>query len=276
MRYYLYVAFLLLFIAGAAYAQKSANTTDAMSCAAQVPNGIPSMKPFSILACRTGYLSSVDPKTGQPDWVAWKLTAARAVGCVKRVNQFHYDTQLPSVIGLHVVPEDYAKTGYDLGHMSPFEDNAVTTAMAHDSFDLPTNLSPQAPLLNRQGWKWLEIDTRLWAVQFNEVDVITGPIFGPDPKSIGRHGDHVSVPTSYFKVIYAPMLHQAVAAIMPNKPVSKSAVPSYLVSVSAVEQAAAISLPLPADVDRTHITSLWKLDPAAYRLAKQKACPSAH
>lgn len=239
-------------------------------CAQYVPYGVPVTQghQHTTLACRTGYLSQVDGDTLQPDWVAWHLDAHRALGCVPRTNPFHYDDKLPA--GFLATPKDYAKSGDDLGHMSGYEDNAVTPEMGRDSFDVPTNFSPQVGGLNRQAWEEAEQDTRAWAVQFGALDIADGPIFGQHPKTIGAH--KIAVPDAYWKVVYSETKHQAVAIIMQNVPTAKGHLPMYVVSVTDAERASGVHISLPADVDRVHVVLPWSVDNAGFAKAKKAAC----
>jgi endonuclease G len=242
-------------------------------CAAYVPFGAPatSGQHPTTLACRIGYLAQVDGDTLQPDWVAWTLTAERAIGCTARTNPFHYDDKLPS--GFMATPGDYAKSGYDLGHMSGYEDNAVSPAMGRDSFDVPTNFSPQVGGLNRQAWEEAEQDSRVWALQFGVLDIADGPIFGPVPKTIGVH--KIAVPVAYWKVVYSEAKHQAVTIIMQNVPTAKGHLPMYVVSVDDAEKASGVHVELPADVDRSHVVLPWPADNAGFTKAKKAACATS-
>lgn len=239
-------------------------------CAAFVPFGMPttSAKPRSTIACRIGYLAQVDADTLQPDWVAWRLTPARSMGCTARTNPFHYDTALPG--GFVATPGDYAKSGYDLGHMSGYEDNAVSAAMGRDSFDVPTNFSPQVGGLNRQAWEEAEQDSRVWSLQFGALDIADGPIFGPFPKTIGPH--KIAVPVAYWKIVYSEAKHQAVTIIMQNVPTAKGHLPAYVVSVDDAEKASGVHVSLPDGVDRAHAVLPWPADTAAFTKAKKVAC----
>jgi endonuclease G len=240
-------------------------------CADFLPFGMPTIAghPHTTRACRIGYLAQVNGDTLQPDWVAWRLTSERAIGgCVPRTNPFHADEQLPG--GFVATPSDYAKSGYDLGHMSGYEDNAVSLAMGRDSFDVPTNFSPQVGGLNRQAWEEFEQDSRIWAFSYGDLDIIDGPIIGTAPQTIGIH--KVAVPAAFWKVVYSEMKHQAVAIIMKNEPTPKGHLPMYVVSIADVERAAGISIALPADIDRMHVVLPWDIDASGYAKAKKAAC----
>lgn len=238
------------------------------ACAAYVPYGIPTMADQhpSTLACRVGYLSQVNGKTLQPDWVAWKLTPARAMGCTARTNPFHADGKLPT--GFYAAPGDYSKTGYDLGHLSPYDDNAVSPEMGHESFDVPTNFSPQLPKLNRWEWEQLEVDTRAWTQTVGDLIVIDGPIYSGAPATIGQH--HIAVPNAFFKVVIGA--GKAVGFTMTNAAHPKGPVEPYVVAISDIEREAGITIPLPSGMDKAHVTLPWPADTAGFAKAKKAAC----
>ena len=60
-------------------------------------------------------------------------------------------------------------------------------------------MSPQLPRFNRVVWKKLEMEVRNWAVEFDSLYVVTGPIFDSVMPTIGPH--RVAVPKAYYKVL---------------------------------------------------------------------------
>lgn len=240
------------------------------ACASYVPYGVPTMarERQTVLACRIGYLSQVDSETMQPDWVAWKLTPSRAMGCTARTNPFHADDKLPSAF--YATPGDYSKTGYDLGHLSPYEDNAVSPEMGRDSFDVPTNFSPQLPKLNRLEWEQLEQDTRAWTHTVGDLIVIDGPIFSMTPiaSPIGKHG--IAVPSAFFKVVIGG--GKAIGFTMTNAAHPKGPVEPYVVAIADIEREAGITIPLPDGMDKGHVTLPWPADTVGFAKAKKAAC----
>lgn len=224
-------------------------------------------RPVTLL-CRKAYISAHDDQRLAYDWVAWTLTAAHAMGCGERHNQFHTDHNLAP--GKRAVPDDYLKTGYDQGHGFPDMDGTWDVTAQYESF-LMSNMAPQAPGLNRQGWEQLEADSRAWAVAgLGPLTIYDVPIWSDAPKTIGA--DHVAVPDAFAKVVYSPVNKHAVAVIMPNAPVAKGDVGMYLVAVDDVEREAGITLPLPAGTDTAHVVVLWPVDAGGYLKAKRQAC----
>ena len=98
---------------------------------------------------------------------------------------------------------------------------------------LLTNMAPQLPGLNRQGWKYLESYIRDLTNKRGKLYVVTGAMYS------GAHGiigNGVHVPTHFYKVIYDPINQDAIAFLVPHRKISKSDLPAFIVSVDEVEQ----------------------------------------
>ncbi|ODN43689.1 DNA/RNA non-specific endonuclease [Piscirickettsia litoralis] len=181
--------------------------------------------------CREAYTVGYNYQTKQPTWVASKLTGESVNKHIKRKDKFKPDSSIP--VQYRAELSDYSHSGYDRGHLMPYASADIDQASANESF-LLSNMSPQKSGLNRQGWAALESDVRFWAKYKKEVYVYTGPVFqGKNIKSIGNG---VKVPTAFFKIIYAPQQHQAIAFVMPNAQVSKSKVSDYRTNIATIEK----------------------------------------
>jgi endonuclease G len=75
------------------------------------------------------------------------------------------------------MPKDYARTGFEQGHMCNSKDRTVTTNANSATF-LMSNMVPQSPRNNEQTWKNLEDYCRRLALssKSNEVYIICGPV----------------------------------------------------------------------------------------------------
>lgn len=146
---------------------------------------------------RMGYTVSYNEDLRIPNWVAWHLTSGRLTGPAQRKGiPFSPDTEAPGPL---VDTHDYARSGYDRGHLCPAGDNKWSQRAMEESF-LLTNICPQAPSLNRGDWNEMEIQCRKWAEQYGDVYIVAGPIlYRGQHKHIGQH--RVTVPEAFFKVV---------------------------------------------------------------------------
>ncbi len=146
---------------------------------------------------REGYTASYNRDTRQPNWVAWHLTADHTTGPYKREGiKFHEDEEVPTP---RAVDWDYARSGYDRGHMCPSGDNKWSRLAQEQSF-LFTNICPQNGGLNRGDWNEMENQCRRWAKRYGDIYIVAGPIFYKNSsKTIGKN--RVAVPDAFFKVV---------------------------------------------------------------------------
>lgn len=177
-----------------------------------------------------GYTVSYNKDLKLPNWVSYELTRQEVKGTEKRNDRFTTD---PLVEGSIVTNADYARSGYDKGHMAPAADMKWSSTAMKESFYF-SNVCPQHPQLNRRGWKNLEEKIRDWAIADSAIIIICGPIIERHPKSIGRN--KVTVPGQFFKVVLSPFSKpiRAIGFLFNNEqalyPIS-----SYAVSVDSVE-----------------------------------------
>ena len=175
----------------------------------KVEAGAPSETDISVLAkiadtegeimlVRVGYTTSYNPKTKQPNWVGWRLTADHVDGeFLRKGIKFHEDEDVPEP---RSKDEDYRGSGYDRGHMCPSGDNKWSQQAQEQSF-LFTNICPQNHGLNAGDWNEMEQQCRKWAVEEGELYIVSGPIFygSARHKSIGKN--KIPVPEAFFKVV---------------------------------------------------------------------------
>jgi len=142
------------------------------------------------------------------------LTRVRIEGAqgLRRENAFHEEERLPPDQRARL--GDYARSGFDRGHMAPAGDMATPEGQA-ESFSL-ANMVPQDPGSNRCLWERIESAVRDLALAEGEVWVLTGPIF--QGEELGRLNRQVLVPTSLYKAVYLPSRQAAAAYVAPNAP----------------------------------------------------------
>lgn len=141
-----------------------------------------------------GYTLSYNSKYKQANWVAYLLTKNETVKRFQRGEFFAPDPLLPGTD----FSIDYQKSGYDRGHLAPAADMGYSMETMVQSF-FYSNMSPQLPRFNRGVWKKLEIQVRNWAVEYDSLYLVTGPIFDSVMPTIGPH--RVAVPKAYYKVL---------------------------------------------------------------------------
>ncbi|KAJ0404765.1 hypothetical protein P43SY_005589 [Pythium insidiosum] len=173
------------------------------------------LAPSANVHVRSGYVVSYDYRTRNASWVLEYLTrdSLQVVDDTDRSkSNFTVDIMTPEPFRVH--PNQFAKTGYDKGHLAPARDMTLSQKAMNESF-LMTNISPQVGVgFNRGYWSRLEGFVRHLAFQFDGVYVVTGPLFLPKKNRktgefevsypvIGTPPDVIAVPTHFFKVLLA-------------------------------------------------------------------------
>jgi len=150
--------------------------------------------------------------TRTPLYAAERLTRARveAARPLERVNSFHEEPRLPPDERADL--SDYARSGYDRGHMAPAGDMPDPIALA-ESFSL-ANIVPQNPDDNRNLWGSIESAVRDLALKEGDLYVVTGPLFEGD--HLDALKGRVLVPTRIYKAVYSVKRAQAGAYVADN------------------------------------------------------------
>ncbi|KIG01509.1 DNA/RNA non-specific endonuclease [Burkholderia sp. MR1] len=175
----------------------------------------PKMRASAQQICYSDFTLLHSGITHGPLWSAEHLTA-KSVDDAKdntRTNRFFVEKRLPP--GDSAQLDDYKRSGYDRGHMSPAGDRATKKGMA-ESFSL-ANIVPQDPSNNRSIWSRIEEAVRRLTEESGEAYVVTGPLFsGRQLQTIGE--SRVLVPTQLYKVVYLPQRQIAFAVVVENMP----------------------------------------------------------
>jgi len=174
----------------------------------------PALAKKTAMLCFEGYAVTHSGISRTPIWSAEHLTARRIEEAqqLKRVNRFHAEEQLPPADRAELA--DYARSGFDRGHMAPNGDMPTENAQ-YESFSL-ANIVPQSPKNNQILWEGIEAATRNLALEDKDIYVVTGPIF--EGNNLERLNGRVLVPTFVYKAIYDPARRQAAAYVTPNAP----------------------------------------------------------
>ena len=168
------------------------------------------------------------------EWGSYVLTREELKAVTGRSNKFHEDKKISTG---SAVTSDYTGTGYDRGHLAPAADLEWSVESMEDSF-LMSNMTPQAPQLNRGIWKKLEEQVRKWADKFGELVVIAGPVLEKEAeayKAIGKN--NVRVPEYFYKVILTEKDGNRIALgfIFPNENCEGDLF-DYLVPIDEIEK----------------------------------------
>ncbi|MFN5444875.1 MAG: DNA/RNA non-specific endonuclease [Crocinitomicaceae bacterium] len=198
---------------------------------------IPKYEADDTIIIHRGYTLSYNPKYKQANWVAYLLTNASTTlsNRAKRGEFFAPDPLIPGTnLGV-----DYAKSGYDRGHLAPAADMGYSMETMVQSF-FYSNMSPQVPRFNRGIWKKLEIQVRNWAIQYDSLYIVTGPIFSDSMKVIGPH--RVAVPKAYYKVLIQKRNGKwfGIGFVLPNASL-KGDIKQFATSIDKVEELTGIN-----------------------------------
>ena len=161
-----------------------------------------------------------------PVLVEWVVTRSK-LECknpAKRTDKFLPD---PNIKKESDIDEDYVKSGFDRGHLSPAADARCNEKHMAESFYF-TNMAPQYPGLNRGQWKNLEEWTRILAVENDSVIVKAGCV------GVREHIKRVAVPTHCWKVIRVK--NQTEAYVFPNEPERTKSFEMHKVSLDSVKK----------------------------------------
>ena len=217
---------------------------------------IPKVCKGEVVISHVGYSFLYNEEYEQASWVAYELTREETNKVFKRTNRFKPD---PAVSTLTANDADYARSGYDKGHLAPAADMGWSATTMEESFYY-SNMSPQVPGFNRGIWKKLEERVRSWAIENNSLLIVTGPVLKKGLKTIGA--DRVSVPELYYKVIldnHEPET-KGIAFLIPNA--SQSAeLQSFVVSIDSVESVTGIdffpNFPNEDQIEKTSTIGQW-------------------
>ncbi|MBO1361938.1 DNA/RNA non-specific endonuclease [Acetobacter sacchari] len=164
------------------------------------------------LLCSTSFATGYSAPTREPAWSVEHLTE-EGVAAAERLQgraTFHEDLRIPANERSQLL--DYRRSGWTRGHMAPSGD-APTHDARVETFAL-SNIVPQASKLNSGHWNQIEQNVRHLAEREGEIYVVTGPAFREPLGTIGP--DHVRVPSSVWKAVYAPSLASVAVVVCKN------------------------------------------------------------
>ena len=193
-----------------------------------------------------GYTVSYNKDLKIPNWVSYELTRQETKGKEKRSDNFIAD---PLVKGTIATNADYARSGYDKGHMAPAADMKWSPEVMKESFYF-SNMCPQHPQLNRRGWKNLEEKIRDWAIADSAIIIICGPIINQSSRTIGKN--KVAVPERFFKVVLSPFVKpvRGIGFLFNNRQAVEP-LSTYAVTIDSIEKLTNMDFfsPLPDEIE---------------------------
>ncbi len=201
------------------------------------------------IVTHVGYSLLYNEAYEQASWVAYEMDATETHKIFERSNKFYPD---PKVKTGTATDEDYSHSGYDKGHLAPAADMEWSATAIAESFYY-SNMSPQVPGFNRGIWKHLEELVRTWAVENEDIYIVTGPVLTSDLPRIGIH--RVAVPKYFYKVIldYRQPNVKAIGFILPNESSTQN-LQDFAVSIDKVEEVTGLNFfPLLPDKDENEL-----------------------
>ncbi|KAG5185569.1 hypothetical protein JKP88DRAFT_207738 [Tribonema minus] len=206
----------------------------------------------------TEHVVKWDSRTRTPRFVVERVSSTSIAGQAARKEQFKEETTLEPRFRNRL--RDFKGTGLDRGHLAAAANHKDDQGAMDDTFVM-SNVAPQLPAFNRGYWQQLERFVRGLAPQFDNVYVITGPLYLPTAQRsnrdsgallmeymvIGTPPAMVHVPNYYFKVVIGCRKQAgrdvvAVAAfVLPNQAIEPTTnLRQFLVPLGALEAAAGL------------------------------------
>jgi endonuclease G len=214
--------------------------------------------PFALFAFTSNYLPNIDidmhcdrllSKKAMDICYSCSLKEPKAVVYQingKLISNHHYSRK-----GLRFKPDyslppkcrsysqDYSHTGYDRGHNCP---NAVfnyNKTLQKETF-LMSNIAPQRPQLNRRLWAKIEKFTRIQAIKYKKISVITGNC--GTLGTLGKKKHNVNIPKWWYKIIFLPN-GKIVSFLAPNSNViGRDKAKKYLTDIKHIENTCHINI----------------------------------
>jgi endonuclease G len=192
---------------------------------------------------------------GIANCAVYELVTDELNGTIERAGEFMQDAGVKGC----PLPQDYAGSGMDRGHLVPAADLKWSGTAMRQSF-LLSNICPMHKALNEGGWAKLEEKVREWTARDSALLVFTGPVVAEGDTTLAS--GRVTVPSAYYKVIIAPCVRptRVIAFIYPNGH-SGGRLQQYAVSVDEVERRTRMDFcPTLPDDEQQQIECLVNLD----------------
>lgn len=160
----------------------------------------------------------------------------------KRRNKFKPDPILVKRKLPFVDPSEYARSGYDRGHLAPAADFSWSQE-AQDRTFVMSNMVPQKPNLNRDAWRRLEEKVRRWACGEERITVVTGPVLGKETNRLPKLKSGLLVPQQFFKIVIDETPPKKSIAFVFSQSDKGDVIEQRKVAVSALSNVSGVHLP---------------------------------
>ena len=150
---------------------------------------------------------------------------------------------------LQPTTSDYANNGRNLqrGHLAPAAAFKFNLGAYHSTFKV-TNIAPQDGDMNRDLWGCLEESIAVnWAKDWDLLFVIVGGYATGGETVIGNGARHITVPRSFFAIVYRADNKAVLALEVPNNDTAGLDLGKRVTTVSEIERSGKMTIPLPAD-----------------------------
>lgn len=181
-----------------------------------------------------GYLIGYSDALRSPVWAAYRAGGAERQRPGPRPERFAVDSRTMA----RVQPADYARSGYDRGHLAPNLALALWHgAEAQRQSFLMSNVVPQRPTLNAGAWRRMEERmARNYPARFEEVWIICGPVHTAPPARLRPGG--VAIPDSFFLIVLDETdgRWRAQAFLVPQETDGTESWEHFLTTIDAIER----------------------------------------
>lgn len=172
------------------------------------------------------------------EYVTYQLTADHLKSkSAERNNKFIPDPYLVDKNIPYVITAEYAKSGYDRGHLAPSADFAWNQEANNMTFVM-SNMAPQTPGLNRDAWKRLEDQVRKWACGEEKITVITGPVLTNNLPTL-KSG--LEIPQEFFKIVIDETAPKKTIAFLYHQTDKGNVLSERVVPMNNIEKATGIT-----------------------------------
>ncbi|PVU98114.1 hypothetical protein BB561_000102 [Smittium simulii] len=228
--------------------------------------------PINDNGIRKSYAYSYNRIFKNPNWIAEHITKENLKGDSNRKNSdFVEDKSIPKLF--RALLSDYMRSGYDRGHLAPAADSKNSQQGMDETF-LLTNISPQVGAgFNRHYWAFFESFVRNLTKSYDDVYVITGPLYLPNQDPITKkwyvkyemigNPPNVAVPTHFYKIILCKNQNSTQffkqGFVLPNQEISNNKpLQDFVVPVHYIEKASGLKFFDTINPKKTSVVELCK------------------